>query len=75
MQEYKDLMALVIQASGTDPTAVTQVTTVLFIRHLFNKKIKKQMSRAKTIQTLRHAMTWAQEVEINLKKYEGLDDD
>ena len=34
----------------------------------------KQVNRAKTVQTLRLAMTLAQELEIKLKKYEGFND-
>ena len=55
-------------ATGSDPTSVTcQVTIILFIVHLFNKEIKKQVAGAKNNLTLRHAMTLAQEVEINSK--------
>ena len=43
--------------------------------HLFNKEIKKQVAEAMTIHTLRHVMTLAQEAEIKLKKYKGLNDD
>ena len=46
-----------------------------FLRHLFNKLPKKHIAGAKTIQTLRHAMTIAPEAEIKLKKYEGLNYD
>ena len=47
----------VIQATGTDPTAVAcQVTIVLFIRCLLNKEIKKQVAGAKMTQTIRLAM-------------------
>ena len=50
LQEYiQRFTDLVIQATGTDLTAMTcQVTTDLFIRHLFNKEIKKQVAGAKT---------------------------
>ena len=44
-----------------------KLATVLFIRHLFTTEIKKHVDGAKTIQTLRHAMALAQEVEIKLK--------
>ena len=49
--------------------------TIVFIRHLFNKDIKKQVLGAKDIQTLRHAITLAVEEEIKLYKYDGLNDD
>ena len=63
---------MVIQVTGTDPTAVTcQVITMLFIRHLFSKDIKNQATGAKTIQSLRHEMTLTQEIEINLKSLKG----
>ena len=52
-----------------------QITVILFIRCLFSKEIKKQIAGAENIQMLRHAMTLAQEAEIKLKKYEGLNDD
>ena len=52
-----------------------QVTIILFIRHLFNKEIKKQVACAKNVQTLRHAMTLAQEAYTKLKMYEGLNND
>ena len=42
LQEYiQRLTDLVIQAADTDPTAVTCQVTIMFIRHLFNKEIKK----------------------------------
>ena len=67
---------MIIQVRGTDPTAVIcQVAIVLFIRHLFNKEIKMKVARAKTIYTLRHAMTLDQKAEFKFKKYEGLMDD
>ena len=67
---------MVIKATGTDDTAIAcQVTIVFFIRHLFNKEIQKQVAGAKSIQTLGHAMTLAQESEIKFKKYEGLNGD
>ena len=47
----------------------------MLIRHLFNKEISKQVAGYKTIQTLRHAKTLGQEVEMKLKKYKGLNDD
>ena len=47
VQRFSDL---VIQATGTDPTAITSpVTIVLFIRCISNKEIKKQVVEAKTI--------------------------
>ena len=65
VQRFTDL---VVHTTGTDPTPVTcQVTIVLFIRHLFNKEIRKHVAGTKTIQTLRHAMTLAQETEIKWK--------
>ena len=42
------------------------VTIILFTRH-FDKDIKKHIAGTKSIQTLRHAMILAQEVEIKLK--------
>ena len=36
---------------------------------------RKQDASLKNVQTLRHAMTLAQEVEIKLKKYQDLNDD
>ena len=72
----KSFIDLIIHATGADPTSVTwQVVIILFIRHLFNKEIKKQVVGTKNIQTLRHAMTLAQEAEIKLKKYKGSNDD
>ena len=66
---------MVIHVTVADPTSVTyQVAIILFIRHLFNKEIKKQIASAKNIQTLRHTMTIAQETEIKPKKDEGLND-
>ena len=38
-----------------------QLTIVLLIRHLFNKKIKKEVAAAKAIQPLRCAMALVQE--------------
>ena len=87
LQEYIQIFTdFVILTTGTDPTTVTcQVTTIIFIRHLFNivmiirhllnNKSKKQVVVAKTTQTLRHAMTLAQEAEIKLNRYEGLNND
>ena len=73
IQRFTDL---VIHTTGTDSTSVPcQVTIILYIRHLFMKKIKKQVAGAKNIQTLRHAMILAQEAQIKLKKYEGFNDD
>ena len=47
IQRYTDL---VIHATGADLTSVTcQVTIILFIRHFFNKEIKKQVAGAKNI--------------------------
>ena len=67
---------MVIHTTGADSTSVTcQVTKILLIRHHFNKEIRKQVAGAKNIQTLRHAITLAQEAEIKLKKYKGLIDD
>ena len=65
-----------IHATGTYPTSFTcEVTIVLFIRQLFNKKIKKHIAGAKNILTLRHARTLAQEAENKLKMAEGVNDD
>ena len=65
---YKNIQRfnnLVIKATGTDPTPVNcQVIIFLIIRHLFNKEFKKQVVGAKTIQTLSHAMTLAQEAKF-----------
>ena len=74
LQEYIiRITDLVIHVTDAYPTSVNcQVTIILFIRHLFNKEIKKQVAGAKNIQTLRHAMTLAQELQINLIKYKGL---
>ena len=64
-QRFKDL---VIQATGTNPTAVTcQVRSVLFIGHQFNKVGKEQVVGVQIIQTLRYAMFLAHEVEIKIK--------
>ena len=41
----------------------------------FNKDNKKQVRRPNIIQTLRHAMTQAQEADIKLKNYEGSHND
>ena len=73
VQEYIPRCSdLVIHTTGTDPTVVTcQVTIVLFIRYLFNKKIKKQVAEVNTIQTVRHTVTLVQDAEIKFKKYEG----
>ena len=51
LQEYIQwFMNLVILATGTDPNAVTcHVTIVLFIRHLLNKEIKKQVWEQKQV--------------------------
>ena len=60
---------MVIQVRNIDLFAVTsQASIVLFFSYLFNKEIKKQVTEVKTSQTLRHAITLAQEAEINLKK-------
>ena len=76
LQEFiQGFTDLAIHATGADPTSVTyQVTIILFIRHLLNMRIKKQVASAKNIQTLRYAMTLPQEAEIKLKRYEGLND-
>ena len=50
-------------------------TIVLFIRHLLNNEITKQVAGAKTIQSVRHPMTLAKEPEIKLQKYKVLSDD
>ena len=58
-----------MHATGVDATAVTcQVNVILFIRHHFSKEIKKQVAGTRNIQTLRYAMTVAQEAEIKLNK-------
>ena len=50
IQRFTDL---VIHATGAHPTSVMcQVTIIPFIRHLFNKEIKKQVAGTKNIQTL-----------------------
>ena len=54
---------------------LANVTMVLIFTHLFNKEIKKYIARVKTIETLRHIMTLAQEAENKLKRYEGLNND
>ena len=46
-----------------------EVTTVLFISHLLNSVIKKQVAGTRPKQTL------AEEAKIKLKMYEGLNDD
>ena len=51
------------------------MTVVLFIRHSFNKVIKKHVAGVKSVQTLRHAITRVQEAGITLNMYEGLNDD
>ena len=48
---------------------------VLFFWHLFNKESNKQIATAMSIQTLKHMITSAQEAEIKLKTYEGLNND
>ena len=65
LQEYiQTFTDLVFEANGTDPTAVTcQVTVILFIQHLFNKEIMKQVAGSKI---LRHAVTLANKTEIKL---------
>ena len=77
LQEYiQGFTDFVIQTKGTYPTAVTcQVTIVLFIRHVFDKEMRKLVAGAKTILTLRHAITLAQEAETKLKKYKGLNNE
>ena len=77
LQEYiQRFTDLVIQATGTDPTTmICQVTLALFIRHPFNKEIKKHFSGTKMIWPLRYVMTLAQEAEIKLTKYKGLSSD
>ena len=40
-----------------------------------NKEIKRQIAGSKAVQTLGDAMCLAQEAEITLKKYYGLNDD
>ena len=52
-----------------------QVTIILFITHIFYKEIEKHAAGAKNIQVLRHAMALAQEAEIKVTKYDGLNDD
>ena len=64
IQRFTDLA---IQATGTDLTAVTCQVAVLFIIHLVNKEIKKQVEGSWIIQTLRNAITLAQEAEIKLR--------
>ena len=44
-----------------------QVTIVFLLRHPFNTEIKKHGAGKNNIQTIRHAMTLAQEAEIKLK--------
>ena len=69
LQEYIWRFTDLVQATSTDPTAIKcQVTIFLVIRHLYLKKSKKQVAGAKTIQTLRHTLTLAQEAEIKFKK-------
>ena len=77
LQEYiQRFIDLVIQATGTDSTACTsQVIIVFLIIHLLNKEIKRHVAAAKTIQTLRHAITLAQETEIKLKMFLAFNDD
>ena len=77
LQEYIQIFAyLLIHATGIDSTAgFFPSNHILFIKYIFNKEIKKEVAGAKTIQTLRHAMTLAQEAEIKLKKYDRLNDD
>ena len=55
LQEYIQLFTnLVIQTTDNDLTAMTcQMRTVLFIRHLLNKKKWEAVSPVKTIQTLK----------------------
>ena len=39
---------LIIHATGTDLTSLTcHITIILFIRHLFNKEIKKEVARGR----------------------------
>ena len=54
LQEYiQRITNLVIHATAAAPTSVTcKVTTILFIRHLFNEEIMKQVAGTKNIQTL-----------------------
>ena len=69
LQEYiQRFTDLVIPTTGKDLSEVTcHVTNAFSIRHLLNKKIKKQIAGAKTIQPLSHSLTLAQEAEIKLK--------
>ena len=67
-ENIQQFTALVMHITGEDSTSVTcQIIIVLFIRHLFNKEIRKQVAKAKNMQTLRHAMILVKEAEINSK--------
>ena len=69
LQEYIQIFTdLVLHANGSAQTVGTcQMTTVFHNRQLFNKEIKKPVTGAKIIQTVRHAITLTKEAETKLK--------